>query len=118
MKSLWFAIPVLTLLSACTSQQPFNRSVPLEGQSNFRDVGGYKTVDGRIVKTGILYRSGEMQALSDTDMAILSMNSLFTFACSGKDRSRELPGGRFDVRAGQDLIYQLRRIAEVRPYPL
>jgi len=44
------------------------RTVPLTGQSNFRDIGGYKTSDGRVVKQGILYRSGELHKLSEEDI--------------------------------------------------
>ena len=48
--------------------EPDTRTVPLSGQSNFRDIGGYQTTDGRTVKRGILYRSGELQKLSDEDI--------------------------------------------------
>ena len=61
----------LVLLLGCSRQEPFQRSVKLEGQSNFRDVGGYKTASGQTVKTGILYRSGELQALTDADVQML-----------------------------------------------
>jgi protein-tyrosine phosphatase len=70
MKKIAFAWVGLIVLMGC-SQQPFERSVKLEGQSNFRDVGGYETVDGRTVKTGILYRSGELHSLTDADVATL-----------------------------------------------
>jgi protein-tyrosine phosphatase len=58
-------------LIGCANQKPFERSVELDGQSNFRDVGGYETVDGRRVKTGVLYRSGELHALSEADVQTL-----------------------------------------------
>jgi protein-tyrosine phosphatase len=70
MKKIAFAWVGLIVLMGC-SQQPFERSVKLEGQSNFRDVGGYETVDGRTVKTGILYRSGELHSLTDADVVTL-----------------------------------------------
>lgn len=44
------------------------RHVELDGQSNFRDVGGYLTTDGRRVKWGQIYRSGELHELSDADV--------------------------------------------------
>jgi len=47
------------------------RTVPLEGQSNFRDVGGYATTDGRTVKWGEVYRSGRLDRLTDDDVARL-----------------------------------------------
>jgi protein-tyrosine phosphatase len=42
--------------------------VVLDGQPNFRDLGGYKTADGRTVKWGQIYRSGELHRLSDADV--------------------------------------------------
>jgi len=44
------------------------RHVELDGQSNFRDIGGYLTTDGRRVKWGQIYRSGELHELSDADV--------------------------------------------------
>ena len=43
----------------------------LEGQPNFRDLGGYETIDGRRLKTGEIYRSGELSRLTDEDVAAL-----------------------------------------------
>jgi protein-tyrosine phosphatase len=43
------------------------RRVPLDGASNFRDVGGYPAVDGRRVRWGALYRSDRLSSLSDGD---------------------------------------------------
>ncbi|MFM7273439.1 MAG: tyrosine-protein phosphatase, partial [Gammaproteobacteria bacterium] len=34
------------------------RDLPLEGGTNFRDMGGYRAADGRRVRWGRLYRSG------------------------------------------------------------
>jgi len=47
------------------------RHVALDGQANFRDLGGYETTDGRTVKWGEVYRSGELPRLSDEDVANL-----------------------------------------------
>ena len=65
-------IAVAVLLIGCTQETAFERSIALEGQSNFRDIGGYETVDGRKVKTGIVYRSGEMHALTESDVQVLT----------------------------------------------
>ncbi len=43
------------------------RLLPLEGGVNFRDLGGYATVDGRQVRRGLLYRSGSMTGLTEKD---------------------------------------------------
>lgn len=50
---------------------PHTRHIALQGQSNFRDIGGYKTIDGHTVKWGQVYRSGELPRLTDEDIAIL-----------------------------------------------
>ena len=47
------------------------RHVDFEGQPNFRELGGYQTTDGRTVKWGQVYRSGELPRLSDADVAHL-----------------------------------------------
>ena len=44
------------------------RQVPLDGQPNFRDLGGYVTSEGHSVKWGQVYRSGELPRLSDKDV--------------------------------------------------
>lgn len=48
------------------------RHVPLAGQPNFRDLGGYATGDGRRVKWGLVYRSGELSQLSTDDVGKLA----------------------------------------------
>lgn len=47
------------------------RRIPLEGQPNFRDLGGYETKDGRVVKWGRIYRGGELAELTDADLTAL-----------------------------------------------
>ena len=49
-------------------------SVPsalLQGASNFRDVGGYLTADGRRVRRGQVFRSDHLAGLTDADVARL-----------------------------------------------
>jgi protein-tyrosine phosphatase len=47
------------------------RRLPLEGAANFRDLGGWSTGDGRRVAWGRLYRSEDLSALEDGDLAYL-----------------------------------------------
>jgi protein-tyrosine phosphatase len=49
-----------------------SRKIQLEGQPNFRDLGGYRTADGRTVKRRQLFRTGELGQLSDTDVEKLA----------------------------------------------
>ena len=80
------------------------RHVDLAGQPNFRDLGGYETADGRTVKWGQVYRSGELPHLTEEDVATLEELEIRTVVnfllpeeieMNGRDRlpegARELP---------------------------
>jgi protein-tyrosine phosphatase len=47
------------------------RRLGLEGTPNFRDFGGYETQQGRRVKWGKLYRSGQLSTLTERDLELL-----------------------------------------------
>lgn len=78
------------------------RLLPLEGGRNFRDLGGYATEDGHMVKWGHVYRSGQMSGLTDTDYAYLSGLGIRTL-CDFRD-ARERVEEPTDWRAG-DIDY-------------
>ena len=65
----------LYLIIGCESPSNHNdsgeRHVDLEGEPNFRDLGGYETEDGKTVKWGLVYRSGKLSKLTDEDVATL-----------------------------------------------
>ncbi|MGD9373712.1 MAG: tyrosine-protein phosphatase, partial [Desulfobacterales bacterium] len=44
---------------------------PLEGSVNFRDLGGYRTLDGRRLRWGQVFRSDNLGRLTDRDIKIL-----------------------------------------------
>jgi protein-tyrosine phosphatase len=48
-----------------------DRSLHLASAPNFRDAGGYRTTDGRWVRMGVVYRSGDLSRLTDADLAKL-----------------------------------------------
>jgi protein-tyrosine phosphatase len=48
-----------------------DRSLHLASAPNFRDLGGYRTSDGKWVKPGLLYRSDGLDVLTDADLATL-----------------------------------------------
>lgn len=48
------------------------RDVPFAGCVNFRDLGGYRTEDGRRVRWGALFRSGHMARLTAGDLALFA----------------------------------------------
>jgi protein-tyrosine phosphatase len=43
----------------------------LEGTPNFRDLGGLATVDGRVTRHGVLFRSSALEELSSRDIRVL-----------------------------------------------
>ncbi len=60
------------LAAACSNDVPEHPArVPLSGALNFRDVGGYQTVDGKQVKYGKLFRSDDLAALNSNDLEVL-----------------------------------------------
>lgn len=45
-----------------------DRHICLDGQSNFRDIGGYVTSDGHTIRWREVFRSGRLSSLSDVDV--------------------------------------------------
>ncbi|WP_406279700.1 tyrosine-protein phosphatase [Nocardia sp. NBC_00881] len=50
----------------------FDRSLHLQGVQNARDIGGYRTLDGRTVRTGSVYRGGQLNNATPDDLAVLT----------------------------------------------
>jgi protein-tyrosine phosphatase len=69
---------------------PHLRVLPLEGGQNFRDLGGYRTTDGRSVRWGLLYRSGSMHFLTAADQAYLEKLRIRTICDFRDTRERAL----------------------------
>jgi protein tyrosine/serine phosphatase len=51
---------------------PFCRNITFGSISNFRDLGGYQTQDGDMVAWRHLFRSGELNHMTESDFDILS----------------------------------------------
>jgi protein-tyrosine phosphatase len=86
------------------------RQVKLDGQANFRDLGGYRTSDGRSVKWGLIYRSGQLNELSDADLSklkglnirtVIDLRGSSEAETRGKDR---LPDGVRNVSYPIDVM--------------
>lgn len=78
-----------------------NRHIPLSGQPNFRDLGGYRSRDGRRVKWGAVYRSGELSKLTEDDLGKLEELGIKTVVdlrspgeVSARGPSRMPPGAK------------------------
>lgn len=66
--------------------------VPLQGGSNFRDLGGYRTADGRVVRRGAVFRSAHLGSLTDADRAALGKLGVRTIVdLRGVDEAAETP---------------------------
>lgn len=52
-------------------QSEDHRKIIFDGTSNTRELGGYKTEDGRSLKWGVLYRSDKLSELTDADQEYL-----------------------------------------------
>jgi protein-tyrosine phosphatase len=87
--TFWLIFYTSLSLSAYAAPE---RHVELDGQSNFRDVGGYQTTDGRRVKWGEVYRSGELHKLSDADVTKLDDMGIKTVANFLTEREIESRG--------------------------
>ncbi|MEV0292625.1 tyrosine-protein phosphatase [Nocardia sp. NPDC050710] len=57
---------------AAAAETTFDRSLSLQGVQNARDAGGYRTTDGRWVRTGLVYRTGQLNNATPADLATLS----------------------------------------------
>jgi len=107
----------------------------LEGQPNFRDLGSHKTRDGRRVKRGLIFRSGELPRLNDDDVAKLEKCGIKTVVnfltdkeikAHGKDRLPEgvtvthLPIAGGDAVGGglAGVILEARRTADFSKVPV
>ena len=67
------------------------RRLPFERGVNFRDLGGYETVDGRRVKWRKLFRCGHLSTLSEADQALLEslrLGAVIDFRTASEDEKR------------------------------
>ncbi len=67
-------------------------SLGLEKATNARDLGGYRTRDGRVVRSGLLFRSNALNRLSDADVATVGKLGLACLIDFRHQREIELVG--------------------------
>jgi protein-tyrosine phosphatase len=77
------------------------QALSLEGAVNFRDLGGYRTADGRHVQYGRVFRSGALAGLTDTDLNMLRDMGL-----------RQV----FDLRTAEEMAAAADRVPEGAEY--
>ncbi len=102
-KPLFIVILFIVVLTVGASAED-PHAVRLEGQPNFRDVGGYATRDGKNVKRGLVFRSGELPRLTDEDVSKLSqigVKTVVNFLTENESKTRgkdRLPSGAREIR--------------------
>ena len=62
--------PAPAVQAEATPEHP--RFIPMAGGRNFRDVGGYRTANGKAVRWGMLYRSGSLGTLAPEGRMMLA----------------------------------------------
>jgi len=80
------------------------RKLPFTGAHNFRDLGGYKTEDGRALKWGKIYRSDDLHLLTDEDLKYLSRLNIKSVVDFRSDEERESEPDRLNPGMTQVLL--------------
>lgn len=76
------------------------RALPLEQGSNFRDLGGYVTRDGKVVRWGRVFRSGAQPLLSAADLGLVDQLGIGTVVDLRSIEERQINPDVIDDRAG------------------
>jgi protein-tyrosine phosphatase len=66
-----------------------DRRVPFEGIQNFRDLGGYRTARGGIVRWGLVFRADALHGLSSGDLALYAELGMRTVYDLRRDVERD-----------------------------
>lgn len=76
------------------------RALPLEQGSNFRDIGGYVTKDGKVVRWGKVFRAGAQPLLTPADLTLVDQLRIGTVVDLRSIEEREINPDSIDDRAG------------------
>ncbi|MEO1080094.1 MAG: tyrosine-protein phosphatase [Pseudomonadota bacterium] len=101
-------VPVPATISAA-----YDRVLPLEGGSNFRDMGGLFTTDGQRVRRGLLFRSGVMTSLTEDDMDYLDQFGFERVVDLRSSEERELYPNHWATKRGVEVVaheYSMREL--------
>jgi protein-tyrosine phosphatase len=89
-----------------TPSSSFERILRIEGSHNLRDMGGYRSLDGRQIKWRTLYRSGLMAMLSSTGIAQFRQLGIATIVDLRANRERERRPTLWHQGQGIDYLYR------------
>lgn len=87
---------------------PSNRFISIPGVENLRDIGGYKTLDGKTIKQGLLIRGCELDGIKNEkyfveDQHIADIQETFGFVYDLDLRSPEIIAGDYQSRLGAEV---------------
>lgn len=97
-------VVVVTGAAVADLSNSYRRLLPLEGGSNFRDLGGYRTADGKTVARGMLFRSAAMTGLTDADMAYLDQFGIRTIVDLRSNEEITLYPNHWASRSGIEVV--------------
>ncbi|MEZ2737600.1 tyrosine-protein phosphatase [Aneurinibacillus aneurinilyticus] len=86
--------------------KPFEKELlhQFDGLYNFRDIGGVKTLNGRKMKTGVLFRSDELSRLSHQDLEKISQLNIKSICDLRTSREQKSKPSRIGVEQGIKII--------------
>lgn len=92
-------MPCYFLLESDGKKEIFaERKLPLKGAINVRDIGGYKTNDGKRVKWGLLFRGDQLSKLEQSDIELLQRIGIKTIIDYRSDHERMInPNVKLDT---------------------
>lgn len=84
-----------------------NMFLPTEGIHNFRDYGGWLTADGKQVRRGLLFRSGQHVGATDADLSLIAALDIKTVIdLRGASERERNPCRRVEGFAGEVIFYE------------
>jgi len=104
---------VILLNADGSSSVVAERRLPLLQGSNFRDIGGYETKDGKTVRWGKVFRSGAMPLLTEADYALIGQLGIGSVVDLRSLEERSLAADEVDDRTGALFIsndYSMRTL--------
>ena len=107
-----------------TTEDRAPRWIYIDGTTNVRDLGGWKTIDGKRLRQGLLFRGSEMDIHKEITEAGIAEMCGYLGVKTDLDVRGEVVGKRFDSPLGPDVNFCLIPICaydeyfqETGPYP-
>ena len=101
-----FLIFLIIALTSCDNNpSDFNRKIELEGEHNFRDLGAYETSNNKIIRKGLLYRSGTLYKLTPKDINTIDELGIKTVVNFLTESERKNQGSEDKLPNGVNSVY-------------